>query len=97
MSCPALFRHPHTFFSSTDLAEYSFVVVSVMCIGHISTLALAAATLGSMTAAVTGYSIVQGFGSTLETLLPSAWTSDRPHMVGLWTQRMGWFFLLHSP
>ncbi|KAF8558231.1 MATE efflux family protein [Imleria badia] len=41
-----------------------------------------------MTASVTGYSIVQGFASTLDTLLPPAWTSDKPHMVGLWTQRM---------
>ncbi|KAG9315273.1 MATE efflux family protein [Chiua virens] len=72
----------------THLFEYSFIVVSVISIGHISTLALAAATLGSMTASVTGYSIVQGFASTLDTLLPPAWTSDRPHMVGLWTQRM---------
>jgi len=41
-----------------------------------------------MTASVTGYSIVQGFASALDTLLPPAWTSDTPHMVGLWTQRM---------
>ncbi|KAF8546270.1 hypothetical protein OG21DRAFT_1198993 [Imleria badia] len=73
----------------TQLAEYTFIVASVISIGHISTLALAAATLGSMTASVTGYSIVQGFASTLDTLLPPAWTSDKPHMVGLWTQRMG--------
>ena len=82
-------------FPSTDLAEYSFIVASVICIGHISTLALAAATLGSMTATVSGYTIVHGFALTLETLLPPAWTSDRPHMVGLWTQRMGLLFFLH--
>ncbi|KAG8213055.1 MATE efflux family protein [Butyriboletus roseoflavus] len=72
----------------THLFEYSFIIASVVAIGHISTLALAAATLGSMTASVTGYSIVQGFASTLDTLLPPAWTSDRPYMVGLWSQRM---------
>ena len=71
-------------------------MASVISIGHISTLALAAATLGSMTASVTGYTIVQGFVSTLDTLLPPAWTSDRPHMVGLWSQRMGSFFLHQS-
>ena len=85
------------FFSSTQLAEYSFILASVISIGHVSTLALAAATLGSMTASVTGYSIVKGFVSSLDTLLPPAWTSARPYMVGLWTQRMGLFFLLHSP
>ncbi|KAF8839681.1 MATE efflux family protein [Paxillus ammoniavirescens] len=72
----------------THLFEYSFILASVVSIGHLSTLALAAATLGSMTASVTGYSIVQGLASTLDTLLPPAWTSDRPYMVGLWTQRM---------
>lgn len=73
---------------ATHLFEYSFIFASVISIGHLSTLALAAATLGSMTASVTGYSIVQGLASTLDTLLPPAWTSDTPHMVGLWTQRM---------
>ncbi|KIJ61489.1 hypothetical protein HYDPIDRAFT_169720 [Hydnomerulius pinastri MD-312] len=72
----------------THLFEYSFILASVISIGHLSTLALAAATLGSMTASVSGYSVVQGLASTLDTLLPPAWTSDKPHLVGLWTQRM---------
>ncbi|GJJ08326.1 hypothetical protein Clacol_002537 [Clathrus columnatus] len=58
-------------------------------IGHISTTALAAATMGSMTASVTGYSIIQGFVSCLDTLLPGAWTGPHPQLVGLWSQRMG--------
>ncbi|KAL5498225.1 ERC1_1 [Sanghuangporus vaninii] len=72
----------------TQLLEYSLVVASVVSIGHLSTVALAASTLGSMTASVTGYSILQGFASTLDTVLPSAWTSDQPQLVGLWSQRM---------
>ena len=42
-----------------------------------------------MTASVTGYSIIQGLSSTLDTMLPSAWTSPKPQLVGLWSQRMG--------
>ncbi|KAF8525863.1 MATE efflux family protein [Hysterangium stoloniferum] len=72
----------------THILEYSLVVASVVSIGHISTTALAAATLGSMTSAVSGLSIVQGFVSCLDTLLPSAWTSGHPELVGLWSQRM---------
>lgn len=64
------------------------MVASVISIGHISTTALAAATLGSMTASVSGLSIAQGFTSTLDTMLPSAWTSPQPNLVGLWSQRM---------
>lgn len=73
---------------STHLLEYSLVIVSVVSIGHISTTALAAISLGSMTAGVSGYSIIQGLSSALDTVLPSAWTSDQPHLVGLWAQRM---------
>ncbi|KAI0700194.1 MATE efflux family protein [Cytidiella melzeri] len=72
----------------THVLEYSLVIASVISIGHLSTTALAASTLGSMTASVSGYSIIQGFGSTLDTMLPSAWTSSQPHLVGLWSQRM---------
>ncbi|KIY45098.1 MATE efflux family protein [Fistulina hepatica ATCC 64428] len=72
----------------THLLEYSLVTASVVSIGHISTIALAAVTLGSMTASVTGYSIIQGFSSALDTLLPPAWTSSQPNLVGLWSQRM---------
>ena len=62
---------------------------SVISIGHISTIALAAATLGFMTANVSGLSILLGMASALDTVLPSAWTSGNPQLVGLWTQRMG--------
>lgn len=72
----------------THVLEYSLVVVSVVSIGHISTTALAAISLGSMTASVSGFSIVQGLASALDTLLPSAWTSPHPHLVGVWSQRM---------
>lgn len=70
------------------MLEYSLVVASVVSIGHLSTTALAASTLGSMTSAVTGYSIIQGFATTLDTVLPSAYTSDQPQLVGVWAQRM---------
>ncbi|TFK22395.1 MATE efflux family protein [Coprinopsis marcescibilis] len=72
----------------THLLEYTLVIVPVISIGHLSTTALAAVSLGSMTASVTGYSIIQGFCSALDTLLPSAWTSSHPELVGLWCQRM---------
>lgn len=74
---------------STHLLEYSLSIVAIVSIGHLSTVALAAATLGTMTATVTGHSIIQGLASTLDTMLPSAWTSPQPQLVGLWSHRMG--------
>lgn len=49
---------------------------------------LAAASLASLTGNVTGFSVIQGFVSALDSLLPAAYSSDRPSAVGLWTQRM---------
>ncbi|KAG5723234.1 hypothetical protein E4T56_gene353 [Termitomyces sp. T112] len=73
---------------SAQLLEYSIVLVPVISLGHLSTTYLAAVSLGSMTANVTGYSILLGLTSGLDTVLPSAWTSSEPRLVGLWAQRM---------
>lgn len=72
----------------TQMLEYSLMIVSVITIGHISTDALAASSLASMTASVSGLSVIHGFTCALDSLLPQAWASDRPQYVGLWTQRM---------
>ncbi|KAB5592878.1 transport protein [Ceratobasidium theobromae] len=63
-------------------------VVSVISIGHLSTKMLAGSALASLTVAVTGASVIQGFASALDSLLPQAWTSGNPTHVGLWAQRM---------
>jgi MATE family multidrug resistance protein len=65
------------------------MIISVVTIGHVSTKHLAGAALGSMTAAMTGLGFISGSCSALDTVLPSAWTSSTPQLVGLWTQRMG--------
>ncbi|KAJ7581061.1 multidrug/Oligosaccharidyl-lipid/Polysaccharide flippase [Mycena floridula] len=70
------------------LLEHTLLLMPLISIGHLSTTALAGITLGSMTANVTGFSLIQGFASALDTLLPSAWTSPQPELVGLWSQRM---------
>ncbi|CAE7213050.1 unnamed protein product [Rhizoctonia solani] len=82
-----LLRHAAPIFGSQVL-EYSLIATSVVSIGHISTEALAASALGSMTAGVTGLSIITGFTCALDSMLPHAWTSGNPQHVGLWAQRM---------
>lgn len=62
--------------------------MSAVSLGHVSTEALAASSLSSITATVTGLSLVHGFASALDSLLPQAWTSEHPENVGLWAQRM---------
>lgn len=73
---------------ATHLLELSLSVASVFSLGHLGTVELAAASLSSMTANVSGFSVLSGFISALDTLLPSAYTQN-PKSVGLWTQRMG--------
>ena len=70
------------------MLEFSLVIVEVVSVGHISAAALGAATLGSMTANVTGYGTLLGLTSALDAVLPSAFKSSQPRLVGLWTQRM---------
>lgn len=69
--------------------QYSLLVAGTIAIGHVSTNSLAAASLATMTASVSGFSVMQGFVSALDTLLPSAWTSSQPNLVGLWCLRIG--------
>ncbi|KAG6829808.1 hypothetical protein H0H87_010112, partial [Tephrocybe sp. NHM501043] len=73
---------------SSQLLEFSILTVSILSIGHTSTAALSAVSLGTLTANVTAFTLMQGFSAALDTVLPSAWTSPQPHLVGLWTQRM---------
>jgi MATE family multidrug resistance protein len=71
----------------THILELSLNIVSVFSLGHLGVNELAASSLSSMTANVTGYSIIAGFVSALDSVLPSAYTSQ-PKTVGLFTQRM---------
>ncbi|KAG5339843.1 hypothetical protein C0989_003352 [Termitomyces sp. Mn162] len=69
--------------------EHSMIGVNLISIGHLSTTALAAVSLSTMTANVTGVSVLQGLATGLDTILPAAFTSPQPQLVGLWIQRMG--------
>ncbi|KAG6888808.1 hypothetical protein C0995_005828 [Termitomyces sp. Mi166 len=87
-------RYAFPIFSSALLQVISTVLIPVVSVGHISATALAAVSLGSMTANVTGFSILRGLASGLDTVIPSAWTSSDPRLVGLWAQRMAVLMVL---
>ncbi|KAE9395984.1 mate-domain-containing protein [Gymnopus androsaceus JB14] len=57
----------------THLLEYALLITSVLTVGHLGTLELAACTLGTMTANVTAFSVVIGMGGALDTVLPGVW------------------------
>lgn len=75
----------------TFLLQYSLTVASIFAVGRIGKVELAAVSLASMTANITGYSIYQGLATSLDTLCAQAYGSGRKKLVGLQTQRMVYF------
>lgn len=70
----------------THYLEMSLLAVTVISVGHLGTVELAASSLASMTANVTAMSVIHGFCSALDSLCPQAYTSD-PKKMGTLTLR----------
>ena len=75
----------------TFLLQYSLTVASIFTVGHISSVALGAVSIASMSANIFGYSIIQGLATSLDTLCAQAYGSGRKKLVGLQFQRMVYF------
>ncbi|CAN6664695.1 ethionine resistance-conferring protein 1 [Trichomonascus vanleenenianus] len=71
----------------TFLLQYSLPVASVFSVGHLGKIELGAVSLGSMTANITGFAMMQGFATCLDTLCPQAYGAGNWHAVGLYTQK----------
>ncbi|KAI9829866.1 MAG: hypothetical protein M1819_005964 [Sarea resinae] len=76
---------------ATFLLQYSLTVASIFTVGHLGKVELAAVSLASMTANITGYAIYQGLATSLDTLCAQAYGSGKRHLVGLQLQRMVYF------
>jgi hypothetical protein len=80
----SLIMRPFSLLSRTNLQEHSIAVASVVSVGHLSTVELAATTIASVLINVTGFSIIQGFADSLHTLQTKAASTP----VGLWSFRL---------
>jgi multidrug resistance protein, MATE family len=78
----------------TYLLQYSFNLVAVLVAGHLGTNELAAVSLASMTANITGICVFEGLATSLDTLTSQAFGAGKKHLVGLHVQRMVAFLLL---
>lgn len=78
--------------SLTFLLQYSLTVVSVFCVGHLGKNELSAVSLAAMVANITGYGIVQGIATSLDTLAAQSYGRNDYEMVGIYTQRC--FFIM---
>jgi len=72
------------------LLHYSVTIGSVLTVGRLGMVELAAVNLATMTASITCYVPVQGLSTCLDTLCAQAYGSGHKHLVGLQAQRMTW-------
>ncbi|KAK9674121.1 hypothetical protein RND81_12G212200 [Saponaria officinalis] len=70
----------------TNVTFYLIPVVSVMFVGHLGELQLAASTLANSWANVTGYAIMSGLSIALETLCGQAFGAKHYKLLGIYLQ-----------
>ncbi|XP_048499197.1 protein DETOXIFICATION 16 isoform X3 [Beta vulgaris subsp. vulgaris] len=66
---------------------FSLQVISVMFVGHLGELPLAAASVATSFASVTGLSLLKGMGNALDTFCGLSYGAKQYHMLGIHTQR----------
>lgn len=71
----------------TFLLQNSLSTVSVFTVGHLGAVELAAVSMGSMTANITGYATIQGIATALDTLCPQAFGAKKYQLVGAYVQK----------
>ncbi|XP_075078409.1 protein DETOXIFICATION 16-like [Nicotiana tabacum] len=77
-----------------NLLLYFLQVISLMFVGHLGELALSGASLATSFAFVTGYSLLVGMGSALETLCGQSYGALHHYMLGIHMQRAMFVSLL---
>lgn len=88
------FRHELKYLTSssipliiTFLLQYSLTIASIFSVGHLGKSELAAVSLGSMTANITGFALIQGLATCLDTLCAQAYGAGKYFLVGEYFQK----------
>ncbi|KAG9449028.1 hypothetical protein H6P81_008993 [Aristolochia fimbriata] len=69
------------------MLQFSLTIVSAIFVGHLGALPLAGASMAVCFTSVTGFSVLAGMGSALDTLCGQANGAKQYHMVGIHMQR----------
>ncbi|VAI37164.1 unnamed protein product [Triticum turgidum subsp. durum] len=72
---------------ASGLLQCALQLVSVMFVGHLGELHLAGASLATSLANVTGFSLLAGMASALDTLCGQAFGARQYHLLGVYKQR----------
>ncbi|OMP02911.1 Multi antimicrobial extrusion protein [Corchorus capsularis] len=67
--------------------QYSFLMISIMFVGHLGKLSLASASMATAFASATGFSFMLGMGGALDTFCGQAYGAKQYNMVGVHMQR----------
>ncbi|GLJ11093.1 hypothetical protein SUGI_0142840 [Cryptomeria japonica] len=72
---------------SVNLLRYSLRMISVMVVGHLGELALSSASIATSFANVSGFALLAGMASALETLCGQAYGAKQYRLLGIHLQR----------
>ncbi|KAG6398902.1 hypothetical protein SASPL_140373 [Salvia splendens] len=72
---------------TVNILLYCLQVISLMFVGHLGELQLSGASVATSFAAVSGFSVLLGMGSALETLCGQAYGAKQYQMLSVYTQR----------
>ncbi|MCL7039967.1 hypothetical protein MKW94_016284 [Papaver nudicaule] len=81
---------------SVNVLQFCLQLISVMFVGHLGKLSLSSASMATSLASVTGFSLLMGMGSALETLCGQSYGAKQYHMLGVQMQRAMFVLLLVS-
>ncbi|XP_060670714.1 protein DETOXIFICATION 16 isoform X1 [Ziziphus jujuba] len=79
---------------AVNMLLFCLQVISVMFVGHLGELSLSGASVGTSFAAVTGFSLLMGLSTALETLSGQAYGAKQYDMMGIYMQRAMFILLL---
>lgn len=79
-----------------SLLQFCLQLISVMFVGHLGELSLSAASMATSFASVTGFSLLMGMSSALDTLCGQSYGAKQYHMLGIHMQRAMIVLLLVS-
>ncbi|KAG6553559.1 hypothetical protein Mapa_004472 [Marchantia paleacea] len=69
-----------------NVAGFSILVITLMFVGHLGELELSSASIATSFSAVTGFIVMLGIASTLETLCGQAYGAKKYHLLGVYLQ-----------
>ncbi|KAK3225227.1 hypothetical protein Dsin_005089 [Dipteronia sinensis] len=81
---------------SVSLLQFCLQMISVMFVGHLGELALSGASVATSFATVTGFSLLMGMASALETLCGQSYGAKQYRLMGIHMQRAMLILLIAS-